>query len=251
MRAVDKWVRAALLERFRGFGFCPFRERVSSLQPPVTRTVRRRESRSPRRGSHTNMTHFSGPVLKILTAAALVASCSTAPSPTPPTTPSGIPYVDAVIEAVQSGDPQAFKDLFVLHMVPCTTERWLLRQSLCPQGETDGTLVQTLPMLSADLGHLTVDEINSWQGIGEARLYAVYRTGSYTYSDEFFPAGEFAVAFVPVGSSFVFILQVTRDGIVRIDYCGVHLDICPGSTIEEIFREYPSEFIMGPLPIVE
>src|SRR3990172_12083891 len=176
MRAVDKWVRAALLERFRGFGFCPFRERVSPPQPPVTRTVRRRESRSPRRGSHTNMTHFSGPVLKILTAAALVASCSTAPSPTPPTTPSGIPYVDAVIEAVQSGDPQAFKDLFVLHMVPCTTERWLLRQSLCPQGETHGTLVQTLPMLSADLGHLTVDEINSWQGIGEAPFYPFYPT---------------------------------------------------------------------------
>jgi hypothetical protein len=24
---------------FRGFGFCPFRERVSSRQPPVTRAV--------------------------------------------------------------------------------------------------------------------------------------------------------------------------------------------------------------------
>jgi hypothetical protein len=28
---------------FRGFGFCPFRERVSSLQPPVTRAVSQHE----------------------------------------------------------------------------------------------------------------------------------------------------------------------------------------------------------------
>jgi hypothetical protein len=106
-------------------------------------------------------------------------------------------------------------------------------------------------MLSDDLGHLRINEINSWQGIGEAQLYAVYRTGSYTYSDEFFPAGEFAVAFLPEGSSFVFIFQVTRNGIVRIDYCGAHYDICPGSTIDEIFQEHESEFILGPFPIVE
>jgi len=198
-----------------------------------------------------DMRPFPRPILVALTAATLVASCTTASSPTPPTTPTGIPYVDAVIEAVQSGDPQVLKTLFFLRTVPCTTEKWLLRQPLCLQGETDGTLVQTLPMLSSDLGHLTIDEINSWQGIGEAQLYAVYRTGSYTYSDEFFPAGEFAVAFLPDGSAFVFILQVTRDGIVRIDYCGVHVDICPGSTIEEILRDHESAFILGPLPIIE
>jgi hypothetical protein len=146
---------------------------------------------------------------------------------------------------------QALRTLFVLSMVPCTTEKWLLRQPLCPEGETDGTLVQTLPMLSSDLSHLTINEIDSWQGISEAQLYAVYRTGSYTYSDEFFPAGEFGVAFLPKGSAFVFILQVTRDGVVRIDYCGVHYDICPGSTIDEIFQEHESEFILGPLPIIE
>jgi len=165
--------------------------------------------------------------------------------------PTGIPYVDDVIEASQSGDPQDLKALFVLQTVPCTTERWLLRQSLCLEGETDVTLVQTMPMLSADLGHLRINEINAWRGIGDVQLYAVYRTGSYTYSDEFFPADEYAVAFIPQGSAFVFILQVTRDGIVRIDYCGLHLDICQGSTIEEVSQEHESEFILGPLPIVE
>jgi len=106
-------------------------------------------------------------------------------------------------------------------------------------------------MLSSDLGHLTIDEINAWKGIGEAQLYAVYRTGSYTYSDEFFSAGEFAVVFLPEESDFAFILQVTQDGIVRIDYCRVHLDICQGSTIDEIFKEHESEFILGPYSINE
>jgi len=164
---------------------------------------------------------------------------------------TGIPYVDAAIEAGESGDAQALKSLFSLRMVPCTTERWLLRQPLCLEGETDGTLVQTLPMLSADLGHLRVNEINSWRGIVKAQLYAVYRTGSYTYSDEIFPAGEYAVALVPLESDVVFILQVTRDGIIRIDCCGLHHDFCAGSTIEEIHEEHESEFILGPFPIVD
>ena len=30
MRAVDRWVHAAFLERFRGFEFFPFRRRVSA-----------------------------------------------------------------------------------------------------------------------------------------------------------------------------------------------------------------------------
>lgn len=225
----------------------------------------------PDAGSHTIIGRFPCQIVIALTAAIFVASCNpvpvstpptaptdtlyvepvVAPSPTPRTTPTGIAYVDAVIEAGQSGDAKALKSLISLRTVPCTAERWLLRQPLCLQGETDGTLVQTLPMLSADLGHLRVKEIASWQGIGKAQLYAVYRTGSYTYSDEFFPAGEYAVALIPEGSAFVFILQVTQDGIVRIDYCGIHIDICAGSTIEAIYQEHKSEFILGSFPVVD
>ena len=181
----------------------------------------------------------------------VLVSCINTPLSTPPPPRTNINDVDAVIEAGLSKDPQVLKNLFFLRTVPCTTQKWLLRQPLCLQREEDGTLVQTMPMLSSDLGHLRINEINSWQGIGEVQLYAVYRTGSYTYSDEFFPAGEFAVAFIPRGSSFVFILQVTQDGIVRIDYCGVYDDICPGSTIEEIYQYHESEFILGPFLIAD
>jgi hypothetical protein len=193
-----------------------------------------------------NIRTYSIPIFIALTALSLLSSCTTALSPTPTTKPTGIAYVDEVIEAVQTGDPQALKSLFVLSTVPCTTEKWLLRQPLCADGETEGTLVQTMPMLSSDLGHLRTNEIRAWQGIGEAQLYAVYRTGAYTYADELFPLGEYAIAFIPEGSDFAFILQVTRDGIVRIDYCGMQLDICQGSTIEEIFQVHNSAFILGP-----
>lgn len=115
----------------------------------------------------------------------------------------------------------------------------------------EGTPLMTLPILSSDLGHLTADELSAWQGIGKAQLYAVYRTGPYTYADEYFPAGEYAAAFLPAGSDFAFILQVTKDGIVRIDYCGIHFDICQGLTIDEIFHEHPWSFLLGPLPIPE
>jgi hypothetical protein len=177
-----------------------------------------------------------------------LGGCAAAVPAVPTTSPSGIPYVDEVIEAVESGNPQSYKNLFVLRPAPCTTERGLLRQPLCGPGQSEGTPVETLPMLSSDLGHLTVDEIISWQGMDAVQLYAVYRTGPYTYRDEYFPAGEYAVAFVPYEREFAFILQVTEDGIVRIDYCGVQLDICQGSTIEEIMRENESAFVVGPLP---
>ncbi len=191
------------------------------------------------------------PMLITLSLTGLITGCAPAPTPTPATLPTGIPYVDKVIQSVQSGDLQAFKAQFVLRSVPCTKEKWLLRQPLCAEDEPEGTIVQTMPLLSDDLGHLRVDDIKAWHGLGDVLLYAVYRTGDYTYSDEFYPAGEYAVVFVSEGSEFAHILQVTQDGIVRIDFCGVRLDICNGSTIEEISQENESAFILGPLPVGE
>jgi hypothetical protein len=187
-------------------------------------------------------------MLMAMITASLLGSCTAGLTPTA-TTPTGIPYVDKVIEAAQCEDPQAISALFVYREVPCTKEKWLLRQPLCEEGETDGTLVETIPILSSDLGHHRKKKNHAWPGMCESRLYAVYRTGPYTYADEFYPAGEYAVAFLQEGSEFATIFQVTREGIVRIDYCGVRLDICSGSTIEEIFQENKSAFVLGPLPV--
>lgn len=164
-----------------------------------------------------------------------------------PTSPTGISYVDEVIAAAISGDSQAFKRLVVFSTVPCTPEKWLFRQPLCAEGEAAGTPVKTLPILSSDLGHMRADQVTEWAGMQHDRLYAVYRTSDYTYADEYYPKGEYAVAFLLPGSEFAFIFQVTRAGIVRVDYCGVRLDICNGSTIAEVQRDHPEAFVLGPL----
>ncbi len=189
------------------------------------------------------------PILIPLVVMGSITGCTPMLTPTPATLPTGISYVDKVIQSVLSGDLQAFKDQVVLRSVPCTKEKWLFSQPLCKEDEAEGTIVQTLPLLSDDMVHLRIDGIQAWHGLGDVQLYAVYRTGDYTYSDEYFPAGEYAVAFLSEGSEFAAILQVTQNGIVRIDFCGVRFDICHGSTIEEKYQENPLAFILGPLDI--
>lgn len=180
--------------------------------------------------------------LIIFGAASLLAGC--APKPAGPT---GIDYVDDVIAAIQSDDHQVLSEHVVLSTVPCTPEKWLLNRPLCAEGEAEGTLVQALPLLSDDLGFLRPAQINAWHGMGDARLYAVYSTGDYVYADEYFPKGEYAVAFLPPGTEFAFIFQVTPAGIVRIDTCGIRLDICHGEEIEQLQDDHPDAFILGPL----
>ena len=184
---------------------------------------------------------FHRPTLMALAAATLMAGCTSVPSSTQSATRTGIPYVDAVIEAGLSGDPRVLNALIVLSTLPCTTREGFGGPPKCLQGEADGTLVQALPVLGSEGGHVRIDEINSWEGIGAARLYAVYRTGSYTYSDDFYPAGEFAVVFIPEGSAGALPLQATQGGIVRFDHAF-------GPTIEELHQDHASDFILGPFP---
>lgn len=179
----------------------------------------------------------------------LLSGCTMPPSTPILTLPTGINYVDEVIAAVQSENMHAIKDMYVLSTVPCTTKKEMLRQPLCIDGETEGTLVQTMPVLSSDLGQVRINRQSTGNGFEDVQLYAVYKTGPYTYADEYFPAGEYAIAFVHEGSMYATIYQVTSEGIVRVDFCGVTMDICHGGSIERIYKEYPSAFILGPIPI--
>jgi hypothetical protein len=73
-------------------------------------------------------------------------------------------------------------------------------------------------MLGGEGSHLRRSDFNSWPGIGKAQLYAVYRNIQNTQTDEFFPAGEFGVAFLQEDGVNVVVFQVTEDGVARIDY---------------------------------
>jgi len=180
----------------------------------------------------------------LLSLAVTAVACTTPPSPTPPSTRTGIAYVDAVIDAGESGDPRALKQLVFFSTFPCTAREGFGGPPKCLPGEPEATLVEALPVVGSEGGHVRMNEIDEWEGIGAARLYGVYRTGSATYSDEFFPPGEFAVVFIPAGSDSPLTLQVTQDGIVRFDQ-GF------GPTLEELFQEHGSDFVLGPFFITD
>ena len=171
---------------------------------------------------------------------ALITACTALASPTSPVSGTGIPYVDAVIDAGLIEDPQALHNLIHLSPLPCTTRIGLGGPPKCLPGEPDGTMVEAFPVLGSEGGHVRKPEIDAWAGLGQAELYAVYRTTrSNTYSDEFYPAGEFAVVFFLKDPGGFVTLQVTRDGIVRID-SGF------GNTVDEIYQEHKEDFILGP-----
>lgn len=174
--------------------------------------------------------------------AAVLAGCATAVSPTPAADRTGFSHVDAVIEAGLSGDAQALRDLIRLSPFPCTTREGLGGPPKCLPDEPDGTIVEALPVLGSEGGHVRKADLDTWQGIGPAELYAVYRTGSDTFSDEFYPAGEFAVVFALADyAGDTVTLHVTQDGIVRIDH-GF------GPTAEELYQQQQEDFILGPFP---
>jgi hypothetical protein len=150
-----------------------------------------------------------------------------------------VPHLDDLVSAVSSGSTDDLLVLVQFSSLPCTKKEGLGGPPKCLAGETEGTLVDVLPILGPEGGHIRRSEFSSWPGIGAAQLYAAFRTSESTYSDEFFPAGEFGVAFLLPDKASVIVFQVTDDGIVRLDYPA------PPS-FEDILKD--SEIIPGPYP---
>jgi len=188
------------------------------------------------------LTRFKAPdhplLAPVLAAAVLLAACNPA---APPAERTGIPYVDAVVEAGLSGDPQALRDLIHPGDFPCTTREGLGGPPKCLPDEPDGTLVRSLPVIGSEGWHVRQSDIDRWEGLGDADLFGVYRTGSDTFSDELYPAGEFAVVFTLLDPDGTVTLQVMEDGIVRIDH-GF------GPSALEAYAQHPEDFILGPFP---
>jgi len=90
---------------------------------------------------------------------------------------TGVPEVDAVVQAVLSSDQEALGGLVGYSLVPCTTEPGI-GSELCRPGEPDGTLVDAL--LAADCeGHFIrpdgIDEALRYFLEGRPELYGVYQ----------------------------------------------------------------------------
>ena len=171
-----------------------------------------------------------------LSIAWLVTACS--PLASVPSGEDTVPHLDDLVSAVSSGSTEDLLALVQFSSLPCTRKEGMGGPPKCLSNETEGTLVDVLPILGPEGHHMRRSEFSSWPGIGGGHLYAAFRTSESTYSDEFFPAGEFGVAFRLSDKASVVVFQVTDDGIVRLDY--------PALPIEEILKD--NEIILGPYP---
>jgi hypothetical protein len=162
-------------------------------------------------------------------------------SPQVPSLTAGeqIPHLEALQQAASSGSTQDSLALVRFSTFPCTHREGLGGPPKCLPTEEEGTPVEVLPFLGAEGSHMRRSEIGSWSGIGPAQLYAAYKNPDRPYPDEFFPEGEFGVAFLLEDETNVVVFQVAEEGILRIDYY-------PLASFEELLEN--SEVLLGPLP---
>jgi hypothetical protein len=89
----------------------------------------------------------------------------------------------------------------------------------CREGQSEGSIVEVLPILGPEGHYQDKESINNWTGLPVRGVYAVYQVSENVFSDENFPAGEYAILLIsnlnhyPQG----FVVHVDQGEIVRID----------------------------------
>jgi hypothetical protein len=153
---------------------------------------------------------------------------------------TGIDDIDQVIDLVLGVDDNAIRNALVFSLIECTHEDGLGGPPKCREGEEEGAEVEVLPILGPEGHFFRQDEIEDWRGIGVVGLYAAYEVSTRAFSDENYPAGEFAAMFMESDHQFL-VLQIVNGGIVRIDY------VMGGDPEDKIDRE-ARRVILAPLP---
>jgi hypothetical protein len=130
---------------------------------------------------------------------------------------TGLDEVDQIIDMVLAGDINEFRQRIKFTTSGCTYEMALGGPPKCRERESEGALVEVLPFLGPEGHFLRRDELNEWQGIDVAGLYAVYRVSDEAFSDKAYPAGEYGIVFRTKDPHFIVTLQVENGSILRID----------------------------------
>jgi len=148
---------------------------------------------------------------------------------------TGIAEIDHVIDTVLARDLNAQIQLLQFSILPCTYREGLGGPPKCLDGEVEGTEIEVFPFLGPEGHHMHKEEMADWSGIQASDVYAVYRNSKQVYSDEAYPAGEYAIIFTTDSENFYLTLQVTGGKIVRIDNnFGVPADIDLNRVASEI-----------------
>jgi len=133
----------------------------------------------------------------------------------PLTTRTGLEEIDRILEA--SGDVQKLRSLIQFTSTKCTRRDGLGGPPKCLPGEVEGAPVDVLPFLGPEGYFLRKDEIKNWQGFETSGLYAIYEVSLDAFSDENYPAGQYAILFLGKENQPAISLHVSNGRIVRVD----------------------------------
>ena len=135
---------------------------------------------------------------------------------------TGVPEVDAVVQAVLTGDQEALRGFVRYTPVACSTASQI-GVEFCRPDELDGTLVDALPAAQCEGHYIRRDGIDQALAsllAGKPRLYGVYQASPSTFLTGDYTA-VFAVEGPEPGQVFGSEFLIDDGGIVWIDFgCG-------------------------------
>jgi hypothetical protein len=152
---------------------------------------------------------------------------------------TGIAEIDTIIDTVLAGNLQEELQLLQFSSLACTHVEGLGGPPKCREGEAEGAEVEAFPFLGSEGHHMRRSEAGAWTGIQASDIYAVYRVSEQVYSDEAYPAGEYAIVFL-VGNEDYSVTAQVRDGKI------VRLDTTFGDPSEINLERVASEVILAP-----
>jgi len=109
----------------------------------------------------------------------------------------------------------------------------------CLDEEAEGILVEVLPFLGSEGHFLRKADIMNFSGVNAVGAYAVYKVSHAAYSEDAYPAGEYAVVFTCQENQPGIVVQI-RSGIVRIDY------LFPPISLGDVVQRDSTELILAP-----
>jgi hypothetical protein len=163
----------------------------------------------------------------------------------PPEARTDITELNEIIDSVLKHDFQTLQGLTEYTQIGCTNTEGLGGPPKCRDDESEGTLIESIPILGPEGHHMRRAEYESWEGPDVLGLLAVYKTSAGTYTDPAYPAGEYALVFLLGNAPETLTLQVLAGKIIRYDYFF-------GGLSEDTLEEKSSEMILpltfNPIP---
>jgi hypothetical protein len=99
----------------------------------------------------------------------------------------------------------------------CTSDSGLGGPPKCASGEAEGTKVDVFPILGSEGSFTRKAEANLKDTLGSIDLKGVFKVVADFKAEEYYPAGDYGIVLAQPGGQQIYVLRVTKDGIVRLD----------------------------------